>query len=141
MSKILAVEDNPAILDFYQEFFSDAGFDVKTADDALKAIAAQTEFKADLILLDLNIPEGGGLLVFETLRARQDMVPIIFSTGKPETIVILAELPNVNVVKKPTAPEVLMALVQKTIANSRPAEPKMNPVPPPPPRLPPGRPQ
>ncbi|MCX5792904.1 MAG: response regulator [Elusimicrobia bacterium] len=140
MSKILAVEDNPAILDFYQEFFSDAGFDVKTADDALKAIAAQTEFKADLILLDLNIPEGGGLLVFETLRARQDMVPIIFSTGKPETIVNLAELPNVNVVKKPTAPEVLMALVQKTIASSRPAEPKMNPVPPPPPRLPPGRP-
>jgi len=131
MAKILAVEDNPAILDFYQEFFSDAGFDVKTADDALKAIAAQAVFKADLILLDLNIPEGGGILVFETLRARQDMVPIIFSTGKPETIANLADLPNVNVVKKPTAPEVLMALVQKTIARS--AERRMNPAPPPPP--------
>ena len=138
MPKILAVEDNPAILDFYQEFFTDAGFEVRTADDALKAIAAQTEFKADLILLDLNIPEGGGIRVFETLRARQDLVPIIFSTGKPETIAGLAELPNVNVVKKPTDPEVLMGVVQKAISRSaaRPAAP--NPPPPPPP--PPGRP-
>ena len=137
MPKILAVEDNPAILDFYQEFFSDAGFEVKTADDAVKAIAAQTEFKADVILLDLNIPEGGGMLVFETLRGRQDMVPVIFSTGKPETIANLAGLPNVNVVKKPTDPEVLMGVVQKAISRSAKQPMNANPPPPPPP---PGRP-
>lgn len=137
MSKIMVVEDNPAILDFCEEFFSDAGFEVKTAEDALSAIAVYGQFKPDLILLDLNIPEGGGMLVFETLRARQDMVPIIFSTGKPEALSNLTELQNVTVVKKPTDPEVLMAEVKKRIAKSA-AERPMNPNPPPPPRLPPG---
>ena len=62
--KILAVEDNPAILEFYIEFFSDMGFEVKTAEDALSALTLHQQFKSDLIVLDLNIPAGGGMLVF-----------------------------------------------------------------------------
>lgn len=144
MPRILVVDDIPAIVDFSREFFEDAGFEVRTADTAPGAITAQQEFKADVILQDLNIPDGGGILVYETLRGRRDMVPIIFSTGKPETLGDMAGMTNVAVLKKPTPPEVLMALVQKTLA-ARPAAPAadtrpMNPNPPPPPRLPPGRP-
>jgi DNA-binding response OmpR family regulator len=134
MSKILVVEDNPAILDFCKEFFEDAGFEVKTAENATDAIAAHLGFRSDLILLDLNIPNGGGMLVYETIRAGQDMVPVIFSTGKPETIANLAGLPNVAVVRKPTDPDVLMAEVKKRIA--KPEERPMNPPPPPPPPRP-----
>ena len=119
MAKILVVEDNPAILDFCKEFFEDAGFEVKTAEEAGAAISVYHDFKADLILLDLNIPGGGGMLVFQTLRKIQnDMVPIIFSTGKPETLGNIAELPNVSVVKKPTPPEELMAEVKKQLAKA-----------------------
>jgi len=132
MVKILAVEDNPPILDFYRELFTDAGFEVKTAEDALSAITLQQEFKADLIVLDLNIPAGGGMLVFETLRARlHDPVPIIFSTGKPEQLPDLSKLHNVTIIKKPTDPEMLMAVVKDILAR-RIARP-LNPVPPPPP--------
>jgi len=134
MVKILAVEDNPAILDFYRDFFTEAGFEVKTAEDALSALTLYQQFKADLIVLDLNIPAGGGMHVFETLRARMhDPVPIIFSTGKPEQLPNLSKLHNVVVVKKPTDPDVLMAEVKKLLPKffDRP----MNPVPPPPPPL------
>ena len=146
MPKILVVDDIPAIVDFSKEFFEDAGFEVRTADTAPTAIAAQREFRADAILQDLNIPEGGGLLVYETLRAAGDMVPIIFSTGKPETLGDLTKMVNVSALRKPTDPDVLMAEVQQRIAASKaaapapaPAERAMNPVPPPPP--PPRRPQ
>ncbi len=148
MPKILVVDDIPAIVDFSKEFFEDAGFEVRTADTAPTAIAAQREFRADAILQDLNIPEGGGILVYETLRAEGDMVPIIFSTGKPETLGDLTKMVNVSALRKPTDPEVLMAEVQKRIAASKaaapvpppaPAERPMNMVPPPPP--PPRRPQ
>lgn len=130
MPKILVVEDNPAILDFCKEFFEDGGFEVKTAENAPDAIARHNEFKSEVILLDLNIPGGGGILVFETLRARKDMVPIIFSTGKPETISDLAGMQNVSVLRKPTDPEVLMAEVKKKVAGAD--ERPMNPPPPPP---------
>lgn len=131
--KILAVEDNPAILNFYVEFFTDMGFEVKTAEDALSALTIHQQFKSDLIVLDLNIPAGGGMLVFETLRTRlHDPVPIIFSTGKPEQLPAnMKNLHNVVVVGKPTAPETLLAEVKRLLAKffDRP----LNPVPPPPP--------
>jgi len=141
MPKILVVDDIPAIVDFSKEFFEDAGFEVRTADTAPTALAAQQEFKADVILQDLNIPGGGGILVYETLRARNDLTPIIFSTGKPEALGDTAGMTNVSILKKPTPPEALMAEVQKRIAArpAAPAERPMNPNPPPPPKFP-GRP-
>lgn len=122
MAKILAVEDNPAILDFYKEFFGDAGFEVATAEDALSAITVFQQFKPDLIILDLDIPAGGGLHVFETLRSRLNSpVPIIFSTGKPEKLPRLNNLHNVTALGKPADPEKLMALVIKMIEGTAPA--------------------
>ncbi len=138
MPKILVVDDIPAIVDFSKEFFEDAGFEVRTAETAPDAIAAQQEFKAGVILQDLNIPGGGGVLVYETLRAQHDMVPIIFSTGKPEALGDISGMTNVSVLKKPTDPELLMAEVQKQLAKAT-SERPMNPAPPPPPRMPPGR--
>jgi DNA-binding response OmpR family regulator len=122
MAKILAVEDNPAILDFYKEFFGDAGFEVATAEDALSAITVFQQFKPDLIILDLDIPAGGGLQVFETLRSRfNSPVPIIFSTGKPEKLPRLNNLHNVAALGKPADPEKLMALAIKMIEGTAPA--------------------
>jgi len=136
MPKILVVDDIPAIVDFSKEFFEDAGFEVRTAETAPGALEAQQEFRADVILQDLNIPGGGGIHVYETLRARHDMVPIIFSTGKPETLGDITGMVNVSILKKPTDPEILMAEVRKQLAKAAPAERPMNPNPPPPPKLP-----
>ncbi len=132
MVKILAVEDNPAILDFYRDFFTEAGFEVKTAEDALSALTLHQQFKSDLIVLDLNIPAGGGMLVFETLRTRMhDPVPIIFSTGKSEQLPNLSKLHNVTVVKKPTNPEELMAEVKRLLPRFFSQSIDQNPPPPP----------
>ena len=131
--KILAVEDNPSILDFYREFFSDMGFEVKTAEDALSAITLYQQFKPDIIALDLNIPAGGGMMVFDGIRAgHKDPVPIIFSTGKPEMLPHnIKSLYKVAVITKPTPPEALVAEIRRLLPHffDRP----LNPVPPPPP--------
>jgi DNA-binding response OmpR family regulator len=146
MPKILVVDDIPAIVEFSKEFFEDAGFEVRTADTAPGAIEAHQQFKSEVILQDLNIPGGGGLHVYETLRAQGDMVPIIFSTGKPETLGDLTKMVNVSALRKPTNPDVLMAEVRQRIAanpaaQAAPAAPPaderpMNPNPPPPPKFP-----
>jgi DNA-binding response OmpR family regulator len=140
MPKILAVEDNPAILDFYREFFGDAGFEVETAEDAFSAINKFQAFRPDVIILDLDIPAGGGMMVFETLRTRfNSPVPVIFSTGKPEKLPRLDNLHNASSLGKPADPEVLMAAIVKiTGLPAQPAaakvsaDPGMAPPPPPP---------
>lgn len=133
MAKILVVDDIPAIVDFSKEFFEDAGFEVRTADTAPAAVNMQQQFKADVILQDLNIPGGGGIFVYETLRAQRDMVPIIFSTGKPETLGDITKMTNVSALRKPTDPDVLMAEVQKQIAAHKAASPAAQAAAPPPP--------
>ncbi|HBA59967.1 MAG TPA: hypothetical protein DCZ92_03940 [Elusimicrobia bacterium] len=134
MPKILAVEDNPAILDFYKEFFVESGFEIETAEDALSAITKYQLFKPDVIILDLDIPAGGGMQVFERLRSTfNDPVPIIFSTGKPEKLPRLENLHNASGLPKPVDPEKLLAEVKKLTAGVIKIVPQMNPVPPPPP--------
>ncbi len=140
MSRILVVDDIPAITDFSKEFFEDFGHEVRTADTATGAIEVQRQFKAEVILQDLNVPGGGGLHVYETLRGEGDMVPIIFSTGKPETLGDLNAMKNVSALRKPTNPDVLLAEVQKWLAataGQAPAAPAQQPAaqtaPPPPP--------
>jgi len=131
--KILAVEDNPAMLEFYVDFFTDMGFEVKTAEDAVTALSVHQQFRADLIVLDLGIPAGGGMLVFETLRTKlKDTVPVIFSTGKPELLPhSVKSLYNVAVVCKPTPPPALLAEVRRLLPQV--FEKPQTPVPPPPP--------
>lgn len=141
MFKVLAVEDNPAILDFYREFFGDFGFEVRTADDAMSAVAVYREFRPDLVVLDLGIPAGGGQLVFETIRSKfNDPVPVIFSTGQPEKLPhSLKHLHKVAVLVKPVAPEALLAEVRRLLPGPVGAAPGQSapsqvPAPPPPPR-------
>ena len=136
MVKILAVEDNKDIVDFYFEFFTDFGYEVQTAEDAPTAIEKQKTFKADIMILDLDIPGGGGLYVYETVRNKMnDNVPIIFSTGKPEKLAELKGLSNTSSLGKPTPPEKLVEEVRRLTAHVRnvpKADPGFAPPPPPP---------
>lgn len=136
MIKILAVEDNKDIVDFYFEFFTEFGYEVQIAEDAPSAVEKHETFKADLIILDLDIPGGGGLYVYDCIRNKMnDNVPIIFSTGKPEKLADLTGLRNISSLGKPTPPEKLVAEVRRLTAGVRhipKADPGFAPPPPPP---------
>jgi len=102
MHKILAVDDDLSILEIYKEIFSKAGFEVRTAEDAVAAVTLYQQFQPDLLVLDVDMPAGGGQKVFDRLRNLfQTATPIIFSTGLPEAVQNLAKLANVVVLKKP----------------------------------------
>jgi two-component system response regulator VicR len=110
MSKILAVDDDQSILELYKEIFSKAGFEVQTAEDAVSAVMKYQDFKPDLLVLDVEMPAGGGQKVFDRLRNLfQTATPIIFSTGSPESVENLAKMANVIILKKPVNPEQLIS--------------------------------
>lgn len=108
--KILVVDDEPGTLEFYKVLFQDEGFDVKAAADATTAIILCVDFKPDLILLDWDIPGGGGERVFEKVRESQGAdVPVLFVTGYPEKIVAEKLAGATAVLKKPVTTEDLLA--------------------------------
>src|SRR5262249_58564411 len=83
MKRILVIEDdrdNAAVLGMR---LRSEGYDVAVAYDAVSRLSAVTRFQPNLVLLDISMPGGGGLLVAQRLRnmGGTGAVPSIFLTG------------------------------------------------------------
>lgn len=73
-ARILAVDDEQAILNAYCRLLRKAGYEVQTATSAEKALHLLQEQAYDLILLDLRMPGMGGMELLRPLR-RQKQTP------------------------------------------------------------------
>jgi two-component system alkaline phosphatase synthesis response regulator PhoP len=66
--KILIVEDEPSIQQMYRMKLESTGFVVDVADDGQEGLEKSEEFKPDLILLDLKMPNMTGEEMLEKVR-------------------------------------------------------------------------
>jgi len=84
MTKVLVVEDDPAILRGLADNLRFEGYDVQTAADGEEAYRAQRVHKPDLIVLDLMLPRMSGLELCKKLRAEGLHTPILMLTARSE---------------------------------------------------------
>lgn len=116
--KILAVDDDVAILDFYTSLLTKAGYKVETAVEATAAIMLFKEAPADLLLLDVALPSGGGKQVFDVVSGLiEEGIPVVFVTGLPEKIEPwVSGMANVRVLKKPVNTAELLSVIAGFLA-------------------------
>jgi len=112
--KILAVEDEPKILEGIVDALTYQGFDVVTAQRGDEAISKALIEKPDLIILDIMIPKLSGLDVCENLRESGVKAPIIFLTakGSEEDRVAGLERGGDDYITKPFSIKELIARIQ-----------------------------
>jgi two-component system, OmpR family, response regulator RegX3 len=108
--RLLVVEDEDAIAEPLVEGLEREGFDVRRAATGAEALEAA---EADLVLLDLRLPDIDGYAVCRQLRARSD-VPIIMVTAKGEEVdrVIGLELGADDYIVKPFGLRELVARIR-----------------------------
>jgi DNA-binding response OmpR family regulator len=82
--KILVVEDEKEIRDFYKKSLEAECFTVETADDGEQGVKLALTKEFDLIILDNNMPKKSGLIVCEEIRKAGKDVPIIVVSVKTE---------------------------------------------------------
>ena len=58
------------------------GWDVKSASDGTTAIRTAREWRPDVVILDVMLPDIGGLQVLKQLREDDHQVPVLFLTAK-----------------------------------------------------------
>lgn len=82
-ARVLAVEDNPSTLEFIRFTLEDEGFEVAGAPNAQTALSMLCDRDFDVVLLDLVLPDMGGLDLAERIRSLlgDKSVPIIAFTG------------------------------------------------------------
>ena len=120
--RILAVDDNPLMLEVYQVVLGKAGYDVHTASDGVQALERlERDLEVpDLVLLDVDMPRMGGWELLEVLRHRvewQDVSVIMVSAVIEPPPLELQELPvfQCYVTKKKTGVE-LLEMVEQVLA-------------------------
>ena len=119
MKKILIVDDEPSILRLLSKRLKDIGYETFTANDGYQCIKITREVKPDLILLDLQMPAGGGVHAFENLKASvyTSMIPIIFITAfqKKEAKQLIIEMGADGFIPKPINFSELLKMIKKLI--------------------------
>ncbi|MDD2805362.1 MAG: response regulator [Elusimicrobiales bacterium] len=117
MAKILAADDERIIVDYYSALFSEAGLEVETAENGVSALAKCANFRPDLLVLDVDMPSGGGELVFTCIRRVLQLgKPVIFVTGLPERVKGLPLTYQwVSVFPKPINGEILLDEVRRLL--------------------------
>ena len=117
--KILIVEDEDSIAEPLAEGLRREGFEVERAATGAEALAAGP---ADVVLLDLRLPDMDGYAVCRGLRERSD-VPIIMVTARGEEVdkVIGLELGADDYVVKPFGLRELIARIHAVTRRTQPA--------------------
>lgn len=79
--RVLVVDDDPDIRQFLLDRLGSYGYVVETAVDGREALDALQRGAFDGILLDIRMPELGGLEVLQHLRESRSMVPVVMITA------------------------------------------------------------
>ncbi|NLH82913.1 MAG: response regulator [Phyllobacteriaceae bacterium] len=119
-AQILVVDDDPAIRSVVTFALEKAGHVTRSAADWMAALAALAAAPADLVVLDVGMPEMDGLAVCREIRRTSDL-PILFLSARDEEIdrVLGLEIGGDDYVTKPFSPRELVARVGVILKRSR----------------------
>ena len=83
--RVLLVEDDPTTSRSIEMMLTHSNFNVYSTDMGEEAIELSKLYDYDLILLDLNLPDLGGLDVLRQIRLARVDTPILILTGESDT--------------------------------------------------------
>ncbi|MGY3448813.1 response regulator [Bradyrhizobium sp. USDA 4353] len=125
MAKILVVDDDPVMQLTIQRVLERDGHVVTAAGDGQKALSRFNEESFDLVVLDIFMPGMDGLEAMRLILKRSPSVPIIMTSGRPQTPSSVAEpdyltmatkLGAVSALPKPFKPATLLTMVSDCLA-------------------------
>jgi len=119
-TRILIVEDEPAMVAGLRDNFEYEGYDVISAADGVAGLERALADDPDLVVLDVMMPRMSGLDVCKQLKTRKPSLPIIMLTARGQEIdkVVGLELGADDYVTKPFSIRELMARVKAVLRRS-----------------------
>lgn len=119
MSRILIIDDEPDVRDIIRYNLTKEGYDVETAEDGLTGLKKVSEFKPDLIILDMMMPGMDGVEVCHSIRSesKNNQIIICFLSARNEDYSQVAGLESGadDYLAKPVSPRVLVSKVKSLL--------------------------
>jgi two-component system, OmpR family, response regulator len=127
-ARILVVDDEPQIRRFLKTTLEVHGYEVALAETGRAALEHVTVWRPDVILLDLGLPEIGGLEVCRRVREWSDVPIIVLSVrDREEDKVAALNLGADDYLTKPFAARELLARIRAVLRRTRMLPPSFRP--------------
>ncbi len=122
---MLVVDDEPYIADLLATGLRFVGFDVRTAGSGLEALSLVRQWKPDLLVLDVMLPDVDGFEVTRRLRGEGRQTPVLFLTARDavEDKVTGLTIGGDDYVTKPFSLEEVVARVRAVLRRQSSVEP------------------
>ena len=118
---LLVVEDDENISTAISEYFSRAGYQVRTVEDGILGVKAALDEPPDAVVLDLMLPKMDGLAVCKELREKVKYLPILMLTAKDDIVdkVLGLEMGADDYITKPFSLRELEARIKSVLRRTR----------------------
>ncbi|MEI7637236.1 MAG: response regulator [Syntrophus sp. (in: bacteria)] len=81
MSRILVIDDDDSIRESLDMYLTEEGYDVEVADSGLMGISKFITSRAELVILDIRLPDMSGFFVYDELRKQDQQTKVIMITA------------------------------------------------------------
>ena len=114
---ILAVDDDPDILETVETYLNTREYNVVTAQRWTEAITQLTDESPDAVLLDLHMPTVQGEALLEFIRENHAQLPVVIisSGATPAEMARLGELGANGFIRKPFDTEDLIVILEQVL--------------------------
>ncbi len=117
--RLLIIDDEVSLRENVARYFTLKGYEVAQAGDGESGLASLRAQAADVVLLDLRLPDRSGLEVLEAIKQQSPATGVIMLTGygDVEVAVQALQMRADHFLLKPTKLEALDAVIARVAAN------------------------
>ena len=112
--KILVVDDEETVREMLVTYLETEGYDVGTADSGVTALQVIEEFKPQVVLLDIRMPDMDGLQCLRSIMKQNPDIAVVMMSGFVSEQIArkTLELGAFDYINKPISLEHLMRILQ-----------------------------
>ena len=121
IKKILICDDEEGMLRYLNKMLSKWGYGVASYADPVAMLKELQEIEADLLLLDVKMPQMNGIEVLKQIQLKQPHLPVIIMTahGTIESAVEAMKFGAFDYLTKPFPQQKLAAVIKHTLEQHR----------------------
>ena len=106
--RILIIDDDQTVLSVMSDLLTFLGYDVKATSEGLEGVDLLQQEAFDLVIVDMIMPQVGGLALSKVIRQEKPQIPILAISGHYEKLLSTVHKPEVDaILPKPVTLETL----------------------------------
>tara|TARA_B100001750_G_scaffold204020_2_gene180180 strand:+ start:109 stop:2316 length:2208 start_codon:yes stop_codon:yes gene_type:complete len=119
--RLLIVDDEEVVRSVMARIFRDTDYEVTLASDGEEAIQQYRRLRHDAVVTDVQMPNMSGIELLKAIRADDENVPVIITTGEPTTdsAIEAVHLGALRYLVKPIDPATVRDVVHRAVGMAR----------------------